>query len=596
MEETGTGSTREAEPPSFSTAILSATFSLSQSDAPLTLMPAQCAIHDALSALSSGLLAANSPDDVEPTVAAILPLLCDPFLSSKIAWSTALSCQDDSPGLTQAIVDFFAARTAATLSSNLDLFSGPIGSVVYVGVLGEATRGLRAVDVVLEQSLALDSVAPFHLPDRVLSDIVFSSFRVRASGDLVNVGDGVGIDAALGAVRSEARSVAAALLERLPTYAKRTRSLSHLILRVWRAEAPRDGLHRHLAVALRKEVALLDSEDTLAKLSLASMPTVVRRLVESIEDSQVGSVLSQILAVVLPIVGEAQRPRRIHALAVVQRCVDVCEAPVFAKHSPVVVSALTEALGFDDWLTVVEAFPPLAKAMRMVYPVVAVQSEPPGVWKEALKEALRAFVSLLEKCQDTELSAEDGGRSNLLAVAAAARHLPEVAGVRLVLKMNTVVTAFGEGLVLAGLLVSRDGKTSLPVFSTIKNAFVKVIQHTWPRVPSHFGVIIGAAFRAVMVARATADSIVLSEVTVETADLLYHAALCGELSFFTAVLDGVRETLEEHDSLNAGLALYKATMRRISELKDESGSNGESFSQEQFSSKVERRFGALSLM
>lgn len=587
------GSSREVEAPSSSTAILSAAFSLSQSDAPLALLPAQSAIHDALSALSSGLLAAHSPDDVEPTVAALLPLLCDPFLSSKIAWSTALSCPDDSSSLTQGIVDFFAARTAANLSSNLDLLGGSSASAVYVGILGEATRGLRAIDVVLEQSFALSSVAPFHLPDRVLSDIVFSSFRVRASGDLAD--DGVGMVAALGAVRSEARSVATALLERLPAYAKRTRTLSHLILRVWRTDAPRDGLHRHLAAGLRKEAVHLCSEDALLKLSLASVPTVVRRLVEGIEDSQVNTVLSQIIAVVLPIVGDAEMPRRMHAIAVIQRCVDVCEAPAFAMHSPVVVSALTEALGFDDWLTAVEAFPPLAKAMRMVYPVVVVQSEPPGVWKEALKEALRAFVSLLEKCQDAERSGENVWRSSLLAVAAVARHLPEVAGVRLVLKMDAVVTAFGEALVLAGLSVSRDGRASLPIFIAIKNAFVKVIQHTWPRVPGHFGTIIGAAFRAVMVARVTADSTVLSEVTVETSDLLYYTALCGELSSFTAVLDGVRETLEEHDSLSAGLALYRATMRRISELKEESASNGESFSQEQFSFEVERRFDALSL-
>lgn len=564
-------------------AVLAAVASLSVDDAAPPQAPA--AVAAALRDLASGHLAAEAPDRVAPTVAALLPALTTAALADRVDWRATLAdphapAPDD--GLATAAVAFFAAHTAAALARDLRLDcpadAGATSAAPLLGVLAGAAGTLHAAAALLDR--AFHAASP-RLPDRALADLLFAAVRVAESAALrpARPSDAPNAaDAAAGAVahvRADAHAAASALLARLPALGgRRTPTLAAVVVRAWApagAAAGRDGVHRHLSAALRAEDATLGCDDALARLALASAAAVVRALVCLLDAAaDLDAVLPAALAAALPVAGDVSPQRRRHAVRAVARCLGRCSRPALQPHGAVLVTALTESLaqGGDDCATTLDAVPALAAAMRLVYPRPSVAGDAPPVWTAALAEMLRTFTAHV---------ARDGpaaGDAHLLAAAAVAAHIPAAAGARLAPHLGPVVSSMSAALVCAGRAVGRRGAPALPCYAAVAAAFGGVLRGAWPRVPAHAATVVRAGFVSVLSARGAGDAAVAA-VARDAAALLGWAAACGRRARFDALVGALRPALGEYASLAPARELDAALRARLEAMGLGDGGGGD---------------------
>jgi hypothetical protein len=527
-------------------------------------------IHSSLAAglrdLSSGHLAVEAPDRVDATVESLLPALCDPNVASRLNWRAVFSeegiPQDEAAARTVA---FLAARAAASLSRKLDLegsYDSSGGGGVFVGVLGEATRLLQACSTLLD--LAFASERP-RLSDGMLADLLFSCERVAGSGRLTFPSEGVDVDKVMARLitnlRSDAVAIATLLEERLPSYGKRTSTISELIVRLWTMANPHEGLHHILCAALRVEDSGFSCSRALRRLSLVSVSRVVRALVDKLNGDEIAAALQPIMSVTLPLASDISRQRRLDGLHTIARVVKLCSRNALLEHGIVLISALTTSLGGGDCATALLAVPVLAEVLAMVYPDVALADEPPTAWKEAFDAVVIAFTNRVTR----PIPDVDEADQKLLTAAAIAIYIPRIAKARLLQQMESITCAMEAAQVKASRAVCQHGTTCLPAFTAIQEAYVEVLRYTWPRVPAHVETIIRGAFVSVMSARG-AQPEVLSQVVGLAAELLVWAAKCGHRRRFDRILEGLRPAATGYSSLAPAAELHAAVVARLKKL------------------------------
>jgi hypothetical protein len=513
------------------------------------------AVVTALREVGSGLLAAEHPELVDGVVQAVLPLFRFREIVARLDFDELISDEIGRDALA-----FLASRAAGImtlpghgteLGDNTDIATSQSAGGracpprVFLGVLGEALNLLQTVGVLMSGCIR----RRVRLADEVVAHAVFAAFRLQESCKLAR--PDAELELGERAIYNDARAVSKDILGRAPEVCKGAKSVTGVVARVW--NTPRGGLHAHLVKLLKAEDKEHNFELKEAKLGLASCSRVLREMATLLtsEEDMVAQ-LSLILAISLPLAGDVNLNRRLDALAVVSHCLKYAPQKELQFHGQAIVSSLSQSLLWDDCMSSLASFPSLSKAMALIDQTESLSEDPPKIWKDALREALRNIVAHVEH-RGTSTGEVDQAEidEHLSTAAALSEWIPSMAKSRIIPHLELVMATLQNVFSRAARLVCNEGTPSLYIFAGVKNAFVETIRYAWPRVPAHFGIIFRGATAAVLVARQCEDLELYEFIMAGSVDVLVWASRCGHRTDFELLLNITKEVGSKYESLAA---------------------------------------------